>query len=86
MNKKQGWHGNVLSHFILKTALEQTLKNRRMIGEVFYVWNGNDTNTCDNRIIGNHFMAENHKNNNSMETDKNNFGMLIVSSRRDGKE
>ena len=53
---------------------------------VFYVWNGNDTNTCDNRIIGNHFMAENHKNNNSMETDKNNFGMFIVSSRRDGKE
>lgn len=76
----------MLSHFILKTTLEQTLKNKRRIGVDFYVWNRNATNTCDNCIIDNHFMAEKHKNNHSMETDKNNLGMFIVSSRRDGKE
>lgn len=71
---------------ILFWTLEQTLKNKRVIGEVFYVWNRNATNTCDNRIIDNHFMAENHKNYNSMEADKNNLRMFIVSSETGGRK
>lgn len=50
------------------------------------MWNRNATNTCDNRIIDNHFMAENHKNYNSMEADKNNLRMFIVSSETGGRK
>ena len=62
-------------------ALEQKKKVRRQI----YVWHRNDNDAYNSSFINNNFMAEDHKNNNSMEGSKIYHGMFIVSSSRNGK-
>lgn len=50
------------------------------------MWNRSDIDTCNNIIIDNNFMAKDNSNHKSMEDNKINLRMFIISSRKDGSK